>query len=517
APGRSVAAQRLERPLQVLGVLRGVGDLVSRRGMDEGQLHGVQPLADQAHALGEGGVRAVERVPDQRMVQGGHVHADLVRAARLQTDLQQGRALESLEGLVVGDRVLAVVAHRELVVVLRGAADGRLDRAARLLAGALADRVVDLAHLPGAEGVLEGGVGALGAGDDHQPGRAHVEAADDALSLRVAAGADLHPRGGEVPQHRRPAPSGAGVRGHADGLVDHHDVVVLVDQAHALGDLRAHLDGRLLVRQLDVHHHPGLQAGGAGGGAAVHEHVPGGHEIGGAGAGQAQHARDADVHALAREPVRHHQQAGGAHRSPSEVRCSAEVPPGGCSPSAGALCGASSVASDAASSAAGSVPGWASSAAGSAATPNSPRATMRIAPPTTPMSATLKTGQCGSSRKSTTAPGKAEGERSSRSWVLPSAPPMIRPGATAYLDDRTSWPATKTAASTVAICRPATAGVISEPIPHAAPVLYSIVSCSTSPRKGCGSSSSRFATAQFLVTWSMTASTAAIPSMSTIT
>src|SRR5699024_12694551 len=59
--------------------------------------------------------------------------------------------------------------------------------------------------------------------------------------------------------------------------------------------------------------------------------------------------------------------------------------------------------------------------------------------------------------------------------------------------------------------RHVTTGVICEPIPHAAPVLYSRVSCRISPISGCGTSSSRFASAQFLVIWSATASSAAIP------
>src|SRR5699024_8339505 len=163
---------------------------------------------------------SVERVAHQRMVQRGHVHADLVGAAGLEPDPQQRRPLQLLEGLVVGDRVLAVLAHRELVVVVRKTADRGLDRAARLIGSALADGMVDLADLSGAEGVLQRGVGAFGAGDDHQPAGAHVQAADDPLSLRVTGVGDADARGGEVPEHGGPGPSGAGMRGDADGLVD---------------------------------------------------------------------------------------------------------------------------------------------------------------------------------------------------------------------------------------------------------------------------------------------------------
>src|SRR5690606_41876847 len=112
-------------------------------------------------------------------------------------------------------------------------------------------------------------------------------------------------------------PAVARMRRDAHGLVDHDDVVVLVDQAHALGDLGPDLDGRLLVRQLDVHHRPGLETGGAGGDLAVDQDVPGHDEVGGAGAGQAQHAGDAHVHTLPGEAVGDHQGAGGAHFSAS--------------------------------------------------------------------------------------------------------------------------------------------------------------------------------------------------------
>src|SRR5690606_23457614 len=301
------------------------------------------------------------------------------------------------------------------------------------------------------------------------------------------------------------------VRSDAHGLVDHDDVVVLMDEAHALGDLGAHLDGRLLIRQLHVQDSARFQAGGAGRDLPVHEHVPGHAEVRRAGAGKAQHAREAHIHALPSQAVGDEQGAEGAH-----ARCPGSSSPSGASVEASA--GASVEASEA--SAAASACFDVSSAgteAGSAGTPNRPSATMSSAPPTTPMSATLNTGQCGSSRKSTTAPWNGEGSRRRRSWMFPSAPPVIRPRARVYRSERTEVNAKRSTPSTIAICRQVTTGVISEPIPQAAPVLYSSVSCRNSPRKGCGSSRGRFDSAQSFVIWSATARTAAISAMPTST
>ena len=67
--------------------------------------------------------------------------------------------------------------------------------------------------------------------------------------------------------------------------------------------------------------------------------------------------------------------------------------------------------------------------------------------------------------------------------------------------------------ATMASWRQVTTGVISAPIPQAAPLLYSSVSWRISPMNGWGSSRGREATAQFFVIWSATAMTAPIAAM----
>ncbi len=65
-------------------------------------------------------------------------------------------------------------------------------------------------------------------------------------------------------------------------------------------------------------------------------------------------------------------------------------------------------------------------------TPTMLSTTARIAEPTSAMSATLKTGQFGSWRKSTTWPRNGAGARNRRSIRLPIAPPRMPPSTTAH-------------------------------------------------------------------------------------
>jgi hypothetical protein len=54
--------------------------------MIKGEAHGVQPLPGKSEMCREHRVRAVEQVAAARVTQRGHVHPDLVGAARLQAD-----------------------------------------------------------------------------------------------------------------------------------------------------------------------------------------------------------------------------------------------------------------------------------------------------------------------------------------------------------------------------------------------------------------------------------------------
>src|SRR5690625_3903070 len=503
----SSPAQWLQRLPQIRRILRGEGDRTSGGGVGEGQLHRVQPLPGQAQTRGEGGIGTIERVTDQRVLQSRHVHADLMGATSLQDDAQQRRAAQLLDRLVVGDRVLAVLDDGELVVMVRGAPDRRLDRAGPLIRPSLADRVIDLLHGASTESVLERGVGTLRASDHHQTAGAHVQTLDDALPLRIAAGADRDTRRGQMTEHGGPGPPAAGMGGDPDGLVDHHEVVVLVHQRHALGDHRTDLGDRLLLGQLHAQHRAGLEAGGASRCGSADLDQTRVDQLGRAGAGQAQHPGDADIDTFTGQAVRDHQGAQRAHSRGSEPpRPRPGSPPSGPPGEGGEevvgdeVCSSGPATADFVASAFSAAS--ASATAGSAGTTMRPSSITRIAPPTTAIPATLKTGQLGSWRKSTTSPRNGPGGRSSRSWMFPSAPPRIRDIAIAYQVERTALTVKTTTPITMPSCRTVTAGVMPDPIPQAAPELYRRRSWRISPRKGCGWSSGRFASAQCLVIWS---------------
>ena len=140
---------------------------------------------------------------------------------------------------------------------------------------ALDERVVDLLDRAFLERPLEQGVGPLGLGDDHQAAGADVEPVHDALALRRAAGRDAEAGAGEPADHGRPGPAGARVRGDADRLVDHDEVVVVVHDVmpgHRLGDdlRRGRRRGQVTSSQAPACTRSDLIAG-----AAVDQHVAG--------------------------------------------------------------------------------------------------------------------------------------------------------------------------------------------------------------------------------------------------
>ena len=113
---------------------------------------------------------------------------------------------------------------------------------------ALDDGVVALVDGALLERPLEHGVGVLGLRDDHHPGRADVETVHDALALVGAGGTHAAAGRGQPAQDGRPVPAAGGVRRDADGLVDHDDVVVLVQDREPGHDLGRRGDHRRTLR-----------------------------------------------------------------------------------------------------------------------------------------------------------------------------------------------------------------------------------------------------------------------------
>ncbi len=256
-----------------------------------------------------------------------HVDPDLVGAARLQLDVEEAGGAVRLDQVVMGHRRLALGGDRPLVVVVGVAADGGVDGAAHRVRVALDEGVVLLLDDPVAELGLEQGVRALGLGDDHQSGGADVEAVDDALALGGAGGRDPVPGGGEAADDGGAGPAGAGVGGDADRLHDDHDVVVVVDDLHALDGLGDDLDRRSGLRHLHLQPGAPVDPLGLPGHRAVHLDLPGGGQLGGLGAGEAEHAGDGGVDALALQTVRYGQGADlGVRTHQSSMPCATRSP-----------------------------------------------------------------------------------------------------------------------------------------------------------------------------------------------
>src|SRR5450759_931556 len=85
----SPGPDEFQRMPQVVGIVAGERHLLATRRMLERQLGRVQPLPFEPQLRREDRVGTVQRVADARMVQGGHVDADLMRTSRLEVDLEQ--------------------------------------------------------------------------------------------------------------------------------------------------------------------------------------------------------------------------------------------------------------------------------------------------------------------------------------------------------------------------------------------------------------------------------------------
>ena len=245
-------------------------------GMDEAERLGVEGLAGQdleavvneLFVFGKGGsfedfVAAVALVVEERVSGVLHVDTDLVGAAGLEAALDEGDVSEALDDLVVGDGSLARAAvgedgHDEAVLGI--AADVALDGA--FVVGEVAP---DEGAVTAVDAVFEevGGqfhLGDLRLGHNHDAGGVLVDAVDEQGLDGLAVGGGLS---AEVPEQG--VDEGAvevaegGVDDHAGGLVDHDEVVVLIDDVDGdvLGEER---ERTRRVRQQDADDVVGVDA-----------------------------------------------------------------------------------------------------------------------------------------------------------------------------------------------------------------------------------------------------------------
>ena len=159
------------------------------------------------------------------MADRGQVHADLMRATRLELEVQQARARQRLGQLEVRHgRPLGAAADRHAAHVVAIAPDRRVDRAAARGRAAAHERDVLALDLPRAHLLPERRVGLVAAGEHEQAGGVAVEPVDHARALIVvtAAQAETAQRG----HQRRPDHAGSRMRDHPGRLVGHDHVLV---------------------------------------------------------------------------------------------------------------------------------------------------------------------------------------------------------------------------------------------------------------------------------------------------
>ena len=221
--------------------------------------------------------------------------------------------------------------------------------------------------------------------------------------------------GQQSTDHGRAVPARRGVRGHADRLVHHQDVVVLVDDVQALHGAAAALTGRG-AGSVTSSGSPAATRSDLAAGCPPTSTEAVADQLGGPGPGQAEHPGQGGVEPLTVEPLGNRQ----ITLAGSVIRCPA-----------------------ASARRSGDGRSWLGSAglgqAGAGLRPGSRRAvqlrqprrggsrTASTPPQTMAESARLNTGQCGNSIQSTTSPRNSPGERKIRSARFPVAPPSSRP------------------------------------------------------------------------------------------
>ena len=195
--------------------------------MTEAQCERVQELPREPQVARH----AIARVSAHRQADRGEVHANLVRAAGLEPDLEERVLGELLDELEMRDRLSGLVrVERATGALPPVASDGSVDAPGARLRPAAREREVPSFDLAVADRVLERAVRVLRARDDEQPGRVAVEPVDDTWPVRVVSPERCERE--ELWQQRLAPRPRAGVHGDTRRLVEDDEVLVLVDEWH---------------------------------------------------------------------------------------------------------------------------------------------------------------------------------------------------------------------------------------------------------------------------------------------
>ena len=184
------------------------------------------------------------------------MYTDLMGTPGLQVHAHQRGLAETLHHIPMRDRLLAGRGYGEAEIGHLGTPDRRIDSGPILLEVALNQGMVGLDHLMLGELPPHLLVRQLRLAHQHQTGGADVQPAHDPLPPGRTVRGDMHPAVQQAAEHRGTGPSHRGVRGDAYRLVHNYDIVVLIDDAHVVGNgfgLAAFL------LQIELHHVAGLQ------------------------------------------------------------------------------------------------------------------------------------------------------------------------------------------------------------------------------------------------------------------
>jgi len=167
---------------------------------------------------------SIEKIPRDRTADGAHMHADLVGAARFQTESNQGTAMPAFQHLVMGYGGLAVLPDASQEAGGLDLGNGRGDGSGGGRRHALSDGEIAAPEVRRVQKRLQPMLGMGRFGDDHQAAGALVQAIHRTVDKtcwasgmgkeRVFQGIIRVPR--------------AGLAGQGRGLVDHIEVFVLV-------------------------------------------------------------------------------------------------------------------------------------------------------------------------------------------------------------------------------------------------------------------------------------------------
>jgi len=182
--------------------------------------------------------RAIQRIANDGVLERGEVHSNLMRAARVELDLDESRAVNPGEGFPVGEGPAGIgdssaapgfAVYRHARAINRVAPDGEVDAASFFGKDPLHQSDVSLLDSTAAEGFAEFGVSRVILGDQDDAGSFLVQAMNDAGTKRIAALRERLTAAEQRVDERAGNIARAGVYGHPGSFVDRDKIVVFVE------------------------------------------------------------------------------------------------------------------------------------------------------------------------------------------------------------------------------------------------------------------------------------------------